>query len=110
LARKDRNLAGFGDLANDDNNTNNAANDNVKANHNVNNDNQENPNTVKPDYLDKLLDEATKKKDDLVLIGVYVQPHLEQILSRLGKKGGRGAKSRIVNDALKKMFEEKGLL
>jgi hypothetical protein len=99
LARKDRSLAGFSELASEKgSNANN--NDNVNVN----------VETGDPDYIDKLLDEGSKKKDDLVLVGVYLQPDLAQILSRLGKKGGRGAKSRIVNDALQKLFSEKGLL
>lgn len=64
-----------------------------------------------PDFIDKLLVEGKKKKkDDLVLTGIYLQPDLAHILDSLGKKGGRGAKSRIVNEALRKVFTEKGLL
>ncbi|NRF95767.1 hypothetical protein HQN89_33615 [Paenibacillus frigoriresistens] len=66
--------------------------------------------TENPDFLDSLLVEKSKKKDELVLVGVYLQPDLAGILDKLGKKGGRGAKSRIVNDALRKMFTEKGIL
>jgi predicted nicotinamide N-methyase len=101
LARKDRSIAGFDDVAsagkNNDNN-----NDNANANVNVNNSDQ--------DFLDKLLVEGTKKKNDLVLVGIYMQPELASLLDALGKKGGRGAKSKIVNDALRKFFDEKGLI
>ncbi|MGO4268238.1 hypothetical protein AB4Z22_00075 [Paenibacillus sp. TAF58] len=64
----------------------------------------------KTDFLDSLLVEKSKKKDELVLVGIYMQPDLAGILDKLGKKGGRGAKSRIVNDALRKLFTEKGLI
>lgn len=106
MARKDRSLAGFGDLASDNNTNKINDNDNV----NINNDHKGEPDTVNPDYLDKLIDVGHKKKEDLVLIGVYLQKDIAKILDQLGKKGGRGAKSRIANDALKKLFEEKGLL
>lgn len=79
---------------------NNNVNDNVIVETQPKND---------PDFLDTLL-EPTKKKADLVLTGIYLQPELAKVLDMLGKKGGRGAKSRIVNDALKKLFTEKGLL
>jgi hypothetical protein len=62
------------------------------------------------DFIDNLLGESPKKKEDLVLTGVYLQKDIAQILDQLGKKGGRGAKSRIANDALRKLFIEKGLL
>lgn len=78
-------------------------NDNVNANNNINNEH-------KPDFLDTLLEPGQKKKNDLILTGIYLQPDIAKILDSLGKKGGRGAKSRIVNDALRKLFQEKGLL
>lgn len=62
------------------------------------------------DFLDTLLESSGKKKNDLILTGLYLQPDLAHILDKLGKKGGRGTKSRIVNDALRKLFQEKGLL
>jgi hypothetical protein len=61
------------------------------------------------DYLDKLLEDG-KQKNDLILTGLYLEPDLAKLLDRLGKKGGRGAKSRIANDALRKYFLDKGLL
>jgi hypothetical protein len=61
------------------------------------------------DFLDKLLEEG-KQKNDLVLTGLYLEPDLAKMLARLGKQGGRGAKSRIANDALRKYFLDKRLL
>jgi hypothetical protein len=157
MARKDRNLASFDDVAsnnikpninvdvNNNDNTKINNNDNFKINNKantidgndinadinqndnisidkdvndkVNNDIIENPETTeaatapKMDYLDKLINGKTKKIDNsTVLTGIYLQKDLAQLLDRLAKKGGRGAKSRIVNEALRSVFIEKGLL
>lgn len=96
MARKDRTIAGFDDVAGT----------NINAN---NNDNINNESTDNPDYLDKLLEEG-KTKNELQLTGLYLEPDLARLLDKLGKKGGRGAKSRIANDALRKYFLDKGLL
>lgn len=83
------------------------ANDNTNTNINTNNNNQ----TNQLDYLDKLIEGNVKKTDSgTVLTGIYLQKDLAQLLDRLAKKGGRGAKSRIVNEALRSIFVEKGLL
>lgn len=113
MARGKRDLAGFGDIAG--------------ANDNVNNDNNNKINTEEigenkqmgelaastavesGSYIDELLG-GGKKKNELILTGIYLQSDIAAVLDRLGKKGGRGAKSRLVNEALKKMFQEKGLL
>lgn len=107
MVRKDRSLAGFDDVANtgSNNNINNNDNDNNIVNDNVN---KRMPGQG-PDYLDQLLEGQTKKQE-MKLTGVYLQPDVEKILDKLGKQGGRGAKSRIVNEALRKLFMEKDLL
>lgn len=105
MARKDRSLAGFDDVAGDKENNN----VNVNDDDNVHKDARELPND-NPDFLDTLLEPGQKKKPDLILTGIYLQPDLARILDGLGKKGGRGAKSRVVNEALRKVFTEKGLL
>lgn len=136
MARKARNLASFDELATNINNninknlfgndnTNNDENIDNIDNHNINkidstNDNNNvdvNINTNKDieitelDYLDKLIEGKTKKSESYtVLTGVYLQKDLAKILDSLAKKGGRGAKSRIVNEALRSVFKEKGLL
>jgi hypothetical protein len=62
------------------------------------------------DFLDKMLNNGLPKKTDLQLHGIYLEPDLSKLLNRLSKQGGRGAKTRIVNDAMRKYFKEKGLL
>lgn len=71
-----------------------------------------NPNTSEedgPDFLDRMLKEG-QKKNELHLHGLYLHTDISKLLNRLAKQGGRGAKSRIVNDALRKYFTDKGLL
>lgn len=108
MARKDRSLAGFGDVASENNNVND--NENVNINAIVGADRRPAEGTG-TDFLDTILEDGgAKKKDELVLTGVYLQKDVAKVLDRLGKKGGRGAKSRIANDALRNLFIEKGLL
>lgn len=136
MARKNRNLASFDDFAN--NNINKKVNDNNIINENINNDinnninndiniednnyininNNDNDNVnvssgdkKQGDYLDALIEGRMKKKEnETVLTGIYLQKDLSQVLDRLAKKGGRGAKSKIVNEALRTIFTDKGLL
>lgn len=61
------------------------------------------------DFIDAIL-VGQKDKRELTLTGVYLQQDVLDILNQLAKQGGRGAKSRIVNDALRKWFAEKNLL
>lgn len=85
-------------------------NNNVNKNNNINiNVNGEGASSHS-DLLDTLLVETKPKKEELVLTGLYLQPDLAKLLDKLGKKGGRGAKSRIANDALRKYFSDKGIL
>ncbi len=128
MARKNRNLASFEDLANhniDKSINNKNYNDNVHNDANINEmvevNNKEKEgqgfninNTAvetQDNYLDSLVSSNEKKKvNSTVLTGIYLQEDLSHILDRLAKKGGRGAKSRIVNEALRAVFNEKGLL
>lgn len=144
MARKNRNLAGFDEVASTNNNNVNVnkndneeinvnddvkidANDNVNHNDdknvnmdanidngiNVSDNNDANVNVEEPkeDYLDKLIEgKAKRTESDKNLTGIYLEKDLSQILDRLAKKGGRGAKSRIVNEALRSVFKKKGLI
>lgn len=110
MARGKRDLAGFGDIAGTNNNDN--INDNVYIGQKK--DMSEEPTVTSklnpnPNFLDKVLGDKKKKKNDDVLTGIYLKPDLAQILDSLGKEGGRGTKSQIVNLALRKYFIEKGL-
>lgn len=107
MARKNRDLAGFGDVA--FNNINKSVNKNI--NKNTNNNINKNENTDdKADFIDQLIEGPKKKSNDLVLVGVYLPKDVAQVLDELAKKGGRGAKSKIVSESLQKTFKEKGLM
>ncbi|MGG3805380.1 hypothetical protein [Metabacillus fastidiosus] len=116
MARKNRSLASFGDVADTNININNDDNekDNVIENENINNNEYENnivtDNINDNDYLDSLIEGKKKKSNQPVLTGVYLQKDVLQVLDQLAKKGGKGAKSKIVNEALRKVFMEKDLL
>lgn len=60
--------------------------------------------------IDRIMNDEARKGMDKVLIGIYIEPEVAKILDTLYKRGGRGTKSEIANEALKKLFEEKGLL
>jgi hypothetical protein len=89
-------------------NVHNNVHDNVDINNNVNkNDNI----SVNVDYLKELVEGKVKnKKDELINTGIYFEPQVYSVLMAYAKKGGRGAKSRIVNDTLKSTFIQMGLM
>lgn len=63
------------------------------------------------DMIDKIMSEkVTRRTDVLVQVGLYLEPDISNVLDELGRKGGRGARSQIVNDALRKYFKERDLL
>lgn len=105
MARKNKNLAGFGDVAN------------IDVNDNINSDNNNEVRTVeiettgnKEGFLDQLIEGNQKKKKQAKVTGIYLEPEVEKTLDQLAKKGGKGAKSKIVNEALRLVFEQKGLI
>lgn len=83
---KRRNLAGFGEVASQKENDN----DNVNVNNNIEN--------------------LFTEKEKPILVGVYFDPELAKILDEVSKGRPRGAKSKIVNEALRKLFQEMGLV
>lgn len=116
MARKDKILAKFNDVADVNDNKKNNINPNVNDNSNPNvnadidiKDNEDDNTNANEDLLGQLLEES-KKKEELSLVGVYLERDVAKVLDRLGKKGGRGMKSRIVNENLKKLFKESGYL
>lgn len=104
MARKDRNLASFADVA-EDITTENNENSIIDNNNNVVKNNNDN----KKDLLDDLLG-GKKKPVKNVWTGVYLKPEIAAVLDKVSKKGGKGAKSDIVNESLRQLFVAKGLL
>lgn len=96
LARKNKNLAtSFNNVAGNENN-------NTNINVNINSD--------KNDFVQSVIGNSDNHEDKYVLRGIYIEKDLVQIIDQLAKKGGRGTKSRIVNEALRKVFVENGLI
>ena len=62
------------------------------------------------DYLDSLIESQNSKKKKSVLKGIYFSEDIAETLDKLGEKGGRGTRSKIVNEVVRKVFKEKGLL
>ncbi|MCC3359465.1 hypothetical protein [Bacillus sp. REN16] len=131
MARKNRNLASFADVANTNNeqeNNNqvtkevvnesleseikpdgvsvNDVNNQVIENNDINKDEKNNSNG---DIISDLM-KTQKYEEKYVMKGIYVEKDLAAILDKLGKKGGRGAKSKIVNEALRRVFKESNLI
>lgn len=102
MSKKRKSLASFGEVANTNNNDVND-NDNVNDNNNVN-VNKENKKSVIDEFLE------VKPKKVMKPTGIYFDADVLRVLDELATKGGRGAKSKIVNDAVKKLFQEKNLL
>lgn len=59
------------------------------------------------DTIDALFEE---EEDPVVFRGFYLEKDIVTVLNKLGEKGGKGIKSKIVNEALRKVFREKGWL
>lgn len=129
MARKIRKLAEFDELANDNKNIDENVNDDVNVditNQQLNGTLEEDPlkshpdeksldeNVEEPDTLDKILKSPKGKKVsdgyDKIVVGFHVEKDLASILDKLQKQGGKGTKSQIINDLLRKRFKEVGLL
>ncbi|MEN8702459.1 hypothetical protein [Bacillus infantis] len=82
-------------------------NDNINVNNNVHVNNNEDGSLLSELVSGK---KAKKKSDSLINSGIYFEPDVYEVLQSLAKKGGRGAKSRIVNESLRKEFIAAGLL
>jgi hypothetical protein len=118
MARKDKRLPSFGEVANNDVNNNNNDYNNVDENleEGPPSDNKEVVSEPRGEEstLDKIINKPKSKKSiknyDKVLVGFHVERHLAAILDDLQGKGGKGVKSQIINELLEKAFKEKGLL
>lgn len=60
------------------------------------------------DPLDKVIDKNKKKEDTHVLKGIYFEKEVADAIDRIAEGGGKGIKSQLVNEAVKKVFKEKG--
>ena len=108
MARKNRSLVSFADVANIDNNkidNNNNDNDiNNQTNNQINNKDNENVNKH-DDEIDNILN--NDHKTTKVQKGIYFEPEVAKALDKLVKKKRQ---SEFVNAAVKKIMKEKGLL
>jgi hypothetical protein len=93
---------------------NNENNNNIDSNDNINRESDddmentiENKSVVNFDFIDNIGKKKEKKK---VFTGIYLDEDVAKSLDKLAKKGGKGAKSEIVNDTLKIILQQKGLL
>jgi ABC-type Zn2+ transport system substrate-binding protein/surface adhesin len=102
LARKNRSLASFADVANIDNNKDN----NNQVNNHINNKDNENVNVNEhDDEIDNIL--KNDNKTAKIQKGIYFEPEVAKALDKLVKKK---LQSEFVNAAVKKVLKEKGLL
>jgi hypothetical protein len=122
-----RSLTSFNDLAtskkanvktespkkeNTDNNVNvnDDINKDINKDININNDVNNNESDLMG-QLKALADKGKKKSSDVGKpTGIYFEEDVLSVLKQLAKNGGRGAQSRIVNDATKAAFIQAGFL
>lgn len=93
MSRK-RSLAGFDAVANTTSKTNTTTNDSKNNNNNTSD-------------IDSIIN---KKKPAKKLTGLYLEKEIADVLDRVVAGGTKGAKSEIANAALRRFFEEQGLL
>lgn len=93
-----------------DNNKNVNVNDDINKDININNDVNNNEIDLMG-QLKALADKGKKKSSDVGKpTGIYFEEDVLSVLKHLAKNGGRGAQSRIVNDATKAAFIQAGFL
>jgi hypothetical protein len=105
-----RNIAsGFDDVAKINNDNVNEVDEMVKTEVDTNNDTDNSINN-NDDTVDVIDDILGKKKSTRVQRGLYLDRDVDAALSKLGKKGGKGAKSDIVNALLREGLQNRELL
>jgi hypothetical protein len=109
MSRKHRHIASFGDVANikKDDIIHQNNNININKNDNTIDNGNENENI---DTLDEIINNNKKKDKTHVLKGIYFEREVAAAIDRIARNGGKGIKSQIVNEAVKKVFKEKGWL
>lgn len=60
------------------------------------------------DPLEELFQDHPRKDDTHTYKGFYLEKNIVKIIDKKSKKGGKGMKSKIVNEALKIVFKQKG--
>ena len=101
MSRKNKNLAGFDDVASEDSTQPNI---NVNDNDNIKGENHDN----KHDVMEQVLIEKKSKVKTHVLKGIYFEIEVANTIDRMARGKGKGIKSELVNEAVKKVFKEKG--
>jgi hypothetical protein len=97
----------------DNNGTNKDIENNVNKTY-VNNDNNNNG-TINNDYDDYLRSlaagkKANKKKTKKVFTSFYMDPDLAIEVDKIAARGQKGDKSKLINQAIRKLLEEYGVL
>jgi hypothetical protein len=105
--RRDPRGSLMGTTPNENKNENINVDDNINVNNNVHVNNNQGGSLLSELVSGK---KTKKKSDSLINSGIYFEPDVYEVLQSLAKKGGRGAKSRIVNESLRKEFIAANLL
>lgn len=108
MSRKNRHIASFGDVANINNIDNKK--DSINDNNSIIDNKNDNENDNDIDIFDQIIH---NNKTDKVFRGIYFEREVANAIDRIARnagKGKKGIKSQIVNEAVKKVFKEKGWL
>jgi uncharacterized protein (DUF4415 family) len=115
MARGNKNLAGFEDVARKDE----PKKPNVNINANDNDIVKEEPvvqefqkSSVVGDEIDQIVSslDNNKNKPEKELVGLYLDPDVKKALQRMNKKKGRGWQSEFANSLIRAALERKGWL
>lgn len=103
------------DFNNNNASNNDIDNDSVVTNNNDDENNVRKEATVTSEYtdvgvLDELLDGGKRPVNNKVFKGFYLDPEIAKVLDKLAKQKGKGVQSQVVNEALKMIFIQKGLM
>lgn len=95
------------------NESENASNSNINKSSNENSENEiiETINSNSRSQVDPLDALLNAENEELLYRGYYLEKEVVKVIEKMGKKGGKGRggiKSKIVNEALKQVFKEKG--
>jgi hypothetical protein len=96
------------DINKDNNKVNKDAKDNEDKTYVNNNDNNVDINNEDDDYLRSLAagKKANKKKTKKVFTSFYMDPDLAAEVDKIAARGQKGDKSKLINQAIRKLLEE----